>query len=88
MQYKYTVAPYSLSGATEDLNGAEKEVDKTYQLVFDKASQNVFQGATCTVDYVVEAKQHTEGGEADWVTAATGSVTLNGQDLSVVPEAQ
>jgi len=86
-QYKYTIAPYELSGAKETV-ASPSEMEKKYQLVFDQASLNQFQGASCTVDYVVEAKQHTAGGDADWVTAATGSLTVNGQDLTVVPEAQ
>lgn len=84
--YKYTISSYTLSGSDETVTGSTaKDVNKTYQLVFDKAAGNAFQGATCTIDYLVEAKQHSDGGSADWTTAATGNVTLGGQSLSAVP---
>lgn len=86
--YMYTITAYSLPGSDETVTGiSASSVDKTYQLVFDKAAGNAFQGATCTVDYLVEAKQHTDGGDADWVTAATGNLTLGGQAVKAVPAA-
>ena len=84
--YKYTVASYTLSGSQETVGSSAKKVDKTYHLVFDKASGNDFQGATCTIDYLVEAKQHSDGGDADWVTAVNGgTITLGGQTIPAVP---
>lgn len=84
--YKYTVASYVLSGSEETIGSNAKSVDKTYQLVFDKTAGNAFQGATCTIDYLVEAKQHSDGGDADWVTAVNGgTITLGGQTIPAVP---
>lgn len=84
--YKYTVASYVLSGSEETIGSNAKSVDKTYQLVFDKTAGNAFQGATCTIDYLVEAKQHSDGGDADWVTAVnSGTITLGGQTIPAVP---
>lgn len=84
--YKYTIAPYSLSSEDESLteNPATKAAKK-YYLVFDEDSSNAFQGAGCRIDYVAEAKQHTLGGDADWVTAATAQIQVGGQNLHVVP---
>lgn len=84
-QYKYTVAPYSMSSETIAIDGAPSSIEKTYQLVYDKISGNNTQAADCTIDYVIEVKQHTKGGEADWVVAATGTLDLAGQSLNVVP---
>lgn len=84
--YKYTVASYVLSGSEETIGSNAKSVDKTYQLVFDKTAGNAFQGATCTIDYLVEAKQHSDGGDADWVIAVNGgTITLGGQTIPAVP---
>lgn len=86
--YMYTIAPYTLNGSSESVNGVTaSSVDKAYYLVFNKLTGNTFQGDTCTIDYVVEAKQHSDGGNADWVTAATGSLTLGGQTVKAVPAA-
>lgn len=85
--YKYTVAAYTLNGSDETVSGTTvTAVDKAYFLVFDKTASNAFQGAKCTVDYVVEAKQHSTGTD-DWATAATGSVTLGNQTIDAVPAA-
>lgn len=86
--YKYTITSYSLNGSAETVTGVTATyMDKAYYLVFDKTADNGFQGATCTVDYLVEAKQHSDGGDADWTTAATGSLTLGGQTVKAVPAA-
>lgn len=86
--YMYTITAYSLNGSDETVSGVTAtSVDKAYYLVFDKTADNTFQGATCTIDYLVEAKQHSDGGDADWVTAATGNLTLGGQSVKAVPAA-
>lgn len=86
--YMYTITAYSLNGSDETVTGVTAtSMDKAYYLVFDKTADNSFQGATCTIDYLVEAKQHSDGGNADWVTAATGSLNLGGQTVSAVPAA-
>ena len=86
-QYKYTVEPYILSSEKETVGSAPVELGREYYLVFAAGSGNEFQGATCTVEYVVEAKQHSEGGAADWQIATTGTINLpvSGQTLPVVP---
>lgn len=85
--YKYTITSYSLNGSAETVTGVTAtSMDKAYYLVFDKTADNGFQGATCTVDYLVEAKQHSDDA-ADWTTAATGSLTLGGQTVKAVPAA-
>lgn len=86
--YMYTITAYSLNGSDETVTGVNAtSMDKSYYLVFDRTADNAFQGATCTIDYLVEAKQHSDGGNADWVTAATGSLTLGGQTVKAVPAA-
>lgn len=86
--YMYTIATYSLNGSDETISGVSAtSVDKAYYVVFDKTAGNDFQGTTCTIDYLVEAKQHSDGGDADWATAATGNLTLGGQAVKVVPAA-
>lgn len=86
--YKYTITAYSLNGSDETVTGVTAtSMDKVYYLVFDKTADNTFQGATCTIDYLVEVKQHSAGGDADWVTAATGDLTLGGQAVKAVPAA-
>lgn len=85
--YMYTITAYSLNGSDETVSGVTAtSVDKEYYLVFDKTADNSFQGATCTIDYLVEAKQHSDGAD-DWTTAATGSLTLGGQTVKAVPAA-
>lgn len=82
--YKYFVAPHILSSSEETIAGAPVQEEKDYYLVFNALSSNEFQGANVTIDYVVEAKQHSDSAE-DWVTAATGSLTFDGYNINVVP---
>lgn len=84
-QYKYVVKYYTLSGKTETVGSNPVELGRQYYVVFAGGSSNDFQGAKCSVDYVVEAKQHSAGGEADWVVAATGTLNLGNVNLPVVP---
>lgn len=85
--YKYVVAPYTLNSATDTVDGVnETERNREYYLVFDALSSNDFQGAVCSIDYVVEAKQHTDS-DADWTIAATGSLAFDGYSINVVPAA-
>ena len=87
--YKYTIAPYILNSETEAVDGqADTELNRKYYLVFDGTAGNDFQGAVCTVDYVAEAKQHSLDGNNDWIEAATAQLTVGGQALNVVPDAQ
>lgn len=85
--YKYTPPQFTLSSDTETIGSAPKQFKCNYYLIFNALSGNTFQGAKCTIDYTVEAKQHTEGNlPADWVTAATATMTLGGQTTAVVPK--
>ena len=83
--YKYTVASHVLSSESETIENNPVQEEKNYYLVFDALSSNDFQAATCKVDYVVEAKQHSDDAD-DWAIAATGSLTLDGFEIDVVPE--
>lgn len=85
---KYTIDPFVLNGTEETVAGATSSKQLAYKLVFDKYAANKFQGSTCTVDYLVEVKQHSEDGPAGgWTTLATSSTTLGGQTVSAVPAA-
>lgn len=80
-QVKYTIAGYKLAkGAT---------VSRPYHLVLNKWATNVFQGDTCTVDYIVEMRQHVDSiaPNEGWVGTADSGVTFNAQTVLVVPAA-
>jgi len=66
-QYKVTIAE---SAIAKDSFAAKK-----YYLVFDAYSDNIFQGAKVTIDYLAEAMQ----ANGDWVTAATATWTPSGE---------
>ena len=69
---------------TSDLDlVASGSIDREYYVVFDGLSGNDFQGAVCAVYYLAEVMQ----ADGDWVTAATGEITLGDTDFSVVPQA-
>lgn len=86
---KYSIPAYVLSSEDETIDAAPVEVDKTYELIFNKAAKNVFQAATCKVEYLVEAKQHSEDGPAGgWTTLETAEIQFGGQNVNVVPERQ
>ena len=74
-KYKVTVADTTIAKGTS--------AAKSYFLVFDGSCGNGWQGAQVTIDYLAEAMQSN----GDWITAATGSLTMGGQDLTVVPAA-
>ena len=84
---KYTIAPYALSSETEAIGNYPVEVEKAYKLIFDKASKNVFQAATCQVEYLMEIKQHSADGPAGgWTTVETATLEFGGQTINVVPD--
>jgi len=86
---KYSIPAYVLSSETEAIDNAAVEVDKTYDLIFDKASSNAFQAATCKVEYLVEVKQHsTDGPTGGWTTLETAEIEFGGQKVNVVPGRQ
>lgn len=86
---KYSIPAYVLSSEDETIDNAPVEVDKTYELIFNKASSNAFQAATCKVEYLVEAKQHSEDGPTGgWTTLETAEIQFGGQKVNVVPGRQ
>lgn len=85
--YKYVVESHTLSSNSETIAGAPVQENKEYYLVFDALSSNDFQGAKCSIKYVVEAKQHTDSAD-DWAIAATGTLSFDGHEINVVPSAE
>lgn len=85
---KYTIAPFVLSSEEETVEGAPTSKELTYIFVFDKYATNKFQADKCTIDYIIEVKQHTEDGpEGGWAEVADVTLTFGEQTLKVVPEA-
>lgn len=85
---KYTIAPFVLSGAEETVAGAAKSKDLSYIFVFDKYASNAFQADKCTIDYLIEVKQHTKDGPTGgWTELADVTLTLGTENLKVVPKA-
>lgn len=82
-QIKYTLPAFKLA---KDATQARK-----FQLVFDKYASNVFQGSTCTVDYLAELRQHVDsiGLEEQWDAIRTSSSTIRfeGNLVAAVPAA-
>lgn len=85
-QYKYVIEDTMLSGSDETIDGhTAKQQSKTYYVVFDADAKNAFMGVKCTVDYIVEAKQHGDDG---WVTIEKQTIDLTGGGtIEVVPAA-
>lgn len=84
-QYKYTIVPSVLSSSTETIDAAPTQLDRDYYVVFSTAAGNAFQGATCSVDYLLEVKQHSADA-ADWTVAASGQIATlgpNGKPVEV-----
>jgi len=76
----YTIAPATL--------GVKESITPNFDLVFDKFSDNDFQAAKVTIDYLIEARQANEAGaDKDWATVATANLSVGGENLSVVPKA-
>lgn len=81
-QIKYELAPFKLA------KGASKNMD--YIMVFNKYAANAFQNSTCTIDYLVEMRQHSEILAADegWQEIQTATITFGGMNnYKAVPEA-
>ena len=85
----YKIAPFVLSGAKDVVEGAPTSKALAYHFVFDKYATNEFQADKCTIDYLVEVKQHTNDGlTSDWSNVVElENFTLGGQSVSVVPAA-
>ena len=90
---KYEVPQYIMNGAAEK-DGAESESgavgdERTgaYVLVFEDHAGNDFQGATLTLDYEAQAKQHRNTNDATWTTVKSETITFGGDTAhKVVPE--
>lgn len=85
----YKVAPFVLSGAKDTIEGAPTSKALAYHFVFDKYATNEFQADKCTIDYLVEVKQHTNDGlTSDWSNVVElQDFTLGGQSVKIVPAA-
>ena len=84
----YKLAPFALKGSLPGAEEVEGVTDLTkealYNLVFDKTSANKYQNMEVKVDYMIEAKQHTE--EDNWAAVANGTVDFGGnQAFPAVP---
>lgn len=85
----YKIAPFVLSGKKDVVEGASASKALAYHFVFDKYATNEFQADKCTIDYLVEVKQHTNDGlTSDWSNVVElENFTLGGQAVKVVPAA-
>lgn len=84
--YRYDIAPYVLSGSNETISSNPTKLDRDYYLIFNAAADNDFQGATCEVYYLAEAKQYSSSA-SDWDIAEEGTLSLGGISVPVVPAA-
>lgn len=86
----YKLDEYVLNGTganAETENGiSSNKADFSYVIIFDKAADNDWLGATVTVDYLAEAKQHRNTDANTWATVATQEITFAGSQVDVVPE--
>ncbi len=82
----YKLNPFTVDGVNEDAdgtNGIDTRVSMAYKLVMDKLADNDWQASTCQVDYIVEAKQHAEGGaDKGWAEVANETLTIGGNNYS------
>lgn len=78
---KYEIAPFTLE------KGESKDLD--YIMVFNKYASNKYQDSSCTIDYLVELRQHSDLLSADegWTEIQTATITFGGaDDYKAVPE--
>jgi predicted ribosomally synthesized peptide with SipW-like signal peptide len=83
-QITYAVPQFTLNGTGDN---AETETgvtsnakDGAYVLVFNADASNDFSGATLTVDYEAQAKQHRNTGKDTWTTVQSETVTFAGDE--------
>lgn len=85
----YNIDEYTLNGvgtaAETEAGITEASKDSAYVLVFKGGADNDFQDADVTVDLIAEAKQHRNTGDDTWDVISTETVTVGGQEISVVP---
>lgn len=81
-QVKYEIAPFSLK---------KNEVKKLdYIMVFDKYATNEFQASVCTIDYLVELRQHSKILDVNdgWEEIQSATIQFGGNGAhKAVPEA-
>lgn len=81
-QVKYEIAPFSL-----DKNESRK---LDYIMVFDKYASNKFQASVCTIDYLVELRQHADILDVNdgWEEIQSATIQFGGNGAyKAVPEA-
>lgn len=85
---KYSIDPYVLSSARDAIGDAPVERENHYHLIFDKLAPGAFQGSTCTVDLLIEAKQHTSELAPDegWTNLESASIEFSGKIVDTVPK--
>lgn len=78
-QIKYTIAPFTLAKAGKQTISRE--------VILNKYAANAFQQSTCTIDFVVEMRQHSDALTASegWTAIQTDTITIGGTQLKVVP---
>ena len=72
----YKLKPFTIDGKNENITGKGTRAHLAYELIMDKLALNEFQASECQVDYIIEAKQHAEGG-ADKGWTEVENITLN-----------
>ena len=96
---KYVISdPTVYNGNGVEADGVEKEVDGfgnetdgyeksyKYKLIMYRDSDNKYQGATVSIDIIVEAKQHRNTTKADWDLIAKKTITTSiGTTENIVP---
>lgn len=88
-QVLYKIAPFALDGQNENIDGKagfNTRAKMSYTLVLNKLAGNAFQASNCKIDYIVEAKQHADGGaDKGWSEVATINKTIGNINTNVVP---
>ena len=87
-QITYEVPQFIINGTgvgAEIETGGVDDKSGSYVLVFNKAAGNAFQGASLTLEYIAQAKQHRNTNDSTWTTVMSETITFGGADYSVVP---
>lgn len=87
----YKVPEFILNGtgtAAETESGITTNTKTgSYVVLFSNTADNDFQGATITIDYLAEAKQHRNTDTTIWTTVASENITFAGNATKAVPAA-
>ena len=83
----YKPAEFVLNGSGDnaEIDAASDTVTHDYDLILSALTGNSFQGASITVDYLAEAKQHRNTDETVWTLVASESISFAGSATNVVP---